>query len=318
MKSLDSHFHHEKIIQKDENCAVLQLSFAEGNGTATVYPLFRGVELIAFDVHAPQYLPKIHKQQNILEINYCFSGRAECKMADGCLQYIGQGDTFLTTMRNHSDSIELPLGKYSGITLCIDFDRLDNAYIQTLLGETFQLKRMLSRFLESDQCFFVSAREATIHFFADLSFVDQERLPAYYRLKALELMLLLENINPKAEKSAKAYTRNQVNIIKQVETYLTDNLKLRITIEELSQSFCISATSLKTLFKEVYGKPISIYMKEYRIQKSKDLLTEPDKTISEVASLVGYHSQSKFGAVFREMTGLSPNEYRNQKQQPNT
>ena len=67
---------------------------------------------------------KVHKDKNVLEINYCLSGRAEFTMKDGCLQYIGEGDIFISTLENHSDSIELPLSQYSGIILYIDFDTL--------------------------------------------------------------------------------------------------------------------------------------------------------------------------------------------------
>ncbi|MCO5384957.1 MAG: AraC family transcriptional regulator [Desulfosporosinus sp.] len=133
---------------------------------------------------------------------------------------------------------------------------------------------------------------------------------AYYRLKALEILLFLESIDPKKEKRTKAYNRSQVDVVKKVEKYMTNHLEQRLTIDELSQEFCISTTALKSLFKEIYGKPIFTYMKDYRIQRAKALLIETDYNISEIATIVGYESQSKFGVVFRDKTGLTPSEYR--------
>ena len=36
-------------------------------------------------------------------------------------------------------------------------------------------------------------------------------------------------------------------------------------------------------------------------------------SILEIAMSVGYKSQAKFGAVFKKMCGMTPNEYRNQR-----
>ncbi|MFA6619184.1 MAG: helix-turn-helix domain-containing protein [Candidatus Neomarinimicrobiota bacterium] len=43
---------------------------------------------------------------------------------------------------------------------------------------------------------------------------------------------------------------------------------------------------------------------------AKALLMESDYNISEIASIVGDESQSKFGSVFRNITGCTPSEYR--------
>ncbi|MCO5384958.1 MAG: hypothetical protein NHB14_03455 [Desulfosporosinus sp.] len=164
MNTFISHIKNEILAQEAEDYAVFQLSVKEGHGTATVYPIFCGIELIMLNINSPQYHPKIHKKKNALEINYCLSGRAEFTMDDGCLQYIGQGDIFLSTLHNHSGSIELPLNQYSGIALYIDFDILDITSLSMQLGDNFNIQKVFTRLLSSDQCFLFQAREATIHF----------------------------------------------------------------------------------------------------------------------------------------------------------
>jgi AraC-like DNA-binding protein len=310
MNTFISHFQKEVLIEETKDYRIYNLSVIEGDGIASVYPLFPGMELIMFNINGPKYYPKVHKDKNVLEINYCLSGRAEFTMKDGCLQYIGEGDIFISTLENHSDSIELPLSQYSGIILYIDFDTLDTTHISMILGDNMNIQKVLTGFLSCDQCFLLQARETTINFFAELSSIAHERLKAYYRLKALEILIFLEGIDLKNEKRVKAYNRSQVDIVKKIEKYITDHLEQRLTIDELSQEFCISATALKSLFKEIYGKPISTYMKDFRIQKAKAMLIESDYNISEIATKVGYESQSKFGAVFRNITGLTPSEYR--------
>ena len=49
---------------------------------------------------------------------------------------------------------------------------------------------------------------------------------------------------------------------------------------------------------------------EHRMEKAAALLHESDMSIAEIGRLVGYESQSKFTAAFKESYGCLPKEYR--------
>lgn len=49
---------------------------------------------------------------------------------------------------------------------------------------------------------------------------------------------------------------------------LTEHLDQRFTIDELSKRYLINTSTLKEVFKTVYGLPIASYMKEYRIRQA--------------------------------------------------
>ena len=95
----------------------------------------------------------------------------------------------------------------------------------------------------------------------------------------------------------------------------TKDLSCRFTIEELSRQYLINTSSLKEVFKAVYGLPIASYMKEYRIREAMRLLRETDESISSVAALVGYETQGKFTKAFRDVAQVLPSEYRKQCRQ---
>lgn len=115
-----------------------------------------------------------------------------------------------------------------------------------------------------------------------------------------------EHINEKTE-----YLDDQVETVKKVHAYLLENLDQRITIEELAKEFGMNTTTLKTVFKDVYGTAIASHIKEHRMEKAAELLTKTDLSISQVAQQVGYESQSKFSAVFKEAFKQTPVEYKN-------
>ena len=106
------------------------------------------------------------------------------------------------------------------------------------------------------------------------------------------------------------YSPQQLETIRQVHDLLTDNLDRRFTIEELSRRFLINPSSLKEMFKGVYGKSLAAHIKEHRMELAARLLSETDLSIAEIAERVGYESQSKFSAEFRKIYGRLPSEHR--------
>jgi AraC-like DNA-binding protein len=102
----------------------------------------------------------------------------------------------------------------------------------------------------------------------------------------------------------------QVKIIREIHDHLTEHMEQRVTIEELSHRYLINPTTLKTVFKEVYGNSLAAYMKEHRMEKAAALLRETDMSVAEIAGQVGYESQSKFTAAFKEQFGQLPTAYR--------
>ena len=102
----------------------------------------------------------------------------------------------------------------------------------------------------------------------------------------------------------------QVKIIREIHDDLAQHMDRRVTIEELAHRYLINPTTLKTVFKEVYGSSLAAHMKEHRMEKAAALLRETDMSVAEIAGQVGYESQSKFTAAFKEQFGLLPTAYR--------
>ncbi|WP_027085789.1 response regulator [Cohnella panacarvi] len=83
-----------------------------------------------------------------------------------------------------------------------------------------------------------------------------------------------------------------------------------IHLEEIADRLHITPEYLSSLFTKEVGQTYSSYMKEYRIQKAKELLSRSGMKTFEIAQSVGYPDAKYFSRVFREASGLSPGEYR--------
>ena len=109
------------------------------------------------------------------------------------------------------------------------------------------------------------------------------------------------------------FQASQESIIRHVHDELTANLSERVTIEELSRKYLMNATTLKRVFKQVYGETIAAHIKKHRMEEAARLLTATQDDVAAIARAVGYESQSRFTAAFKETYGELPSEYRRRK-----
>ena len=80
---------------------------------------------------------------------------------------------------------------------------------------------------------------------------------------------------------------------------------------QIGEEFHLTPEYLCARFKNSTGETVGQYLKRVRIGRARILLMErPDLNLSRIGELCGYRSPSYFGKVFREMTGLTPQNFR--------
>ena len=83
-----------------------------------------------------------------------------------------------------------------------------------------------------------------------------------------------------------------------------------LSIKDISEHVHLSSSYLCTVFKTETGKTLNQYLTDFRLEKAKQLLSDPRNKISEISSRVGYSDGNYFGKCFKKEVGLSPSEYR--------
>ncbi len=99
---------------------------------------------------------------------------------------------------------------------------------------------------------------------------------------------------------------------KAVCDYIEENLHQDISLAELAAIARLSPYHFCRAFKEAVGEPPHRYKMTRRITQAKALLANPSLSVSDVAAAVGYGSPSRFSALFRQITGHSPRNFRRQ------
>lgn len=96
-------------------------------------------------------------------------------------------------------------------------------------------------------------------------------------------------------------------------TYIQHNLDKKLDLQTLSRHTGFSETYISHTFKKEVGISPMHYITSQRIHHAQQLLTTTDKTIQEVANAVGITDWSYFAKLFRQYTGMTPTQYRNEK-----
>ena len=71
----------------------------------------------------------------------------------------------------------------------------------------------------------------------------------------------------------------------------------------------LSESHFKIRFREEVGLPPAEYMLRHKVDAAKELLSRPDRHITDVAYALGFSSSQYFATVFRRYTKLTPSEY---------
>lgn len=103
-----------------------------------------------------------------------------------------------------------------------------------------------------------------------------------------------------------------IDIANKTMTYIYRNIDTPINIDELALEFDITKIHLHRLFKEQMGINIYESIKSIRLQKASNLLlTNKYSTITQIANMCGYSSQSSFIKAFKERFNQTPKQWRN-------
>ncbi len=124
--------------------------------------------------------------------------------------------------------------------------------------------------------------------------------------------ILNDYFNSKSIQTYKCPFLNQkdnVNKVKDAKDHLISNLQESLTIKELSKLVGLNEHNLKTGFKEIYGKPVHSYLKDYKISKAKDLIETKEYQINEIADQLGYTNVSHFIDGFKKKYGITPKKF---------
>ena len=140
----------------------------------------------------------------------------------------------------------------------------------------------------------------------------QEARPEYQTacLAYLDIILvqLMRNASVSVTQASSRFPANRQCAT--VRQYIDQHYKESLTLDLLAEKVSINKYYMAHAFKQEYGVSPINYLISCRIREGKQLLTETDLSLSQIATVLGFSSSSYFSQSFRKAEGISPTEYR--------
>ena len=101
-------------------------------------------------------------------------------------------------------------------------------------------------------------------------------------------------------------------VIAKARAYIQEHQTEELSLSQVAKAVNMSSYYFCKMFKKIAGINFTDYVARVRIEKSKNLLLNPNLRVSEIAFEVGFQSLTHFNRVFKKILGQSPTEYRGQ------
>lgn len=144
---------------------------------------------------------------------------------------------------------------------------------------------------------------------------------AYFNSRVLEedhyaacirlLEIFAKHLGECANHLIQQHAQTELLSVKRARTYIAEHAGEDLSLGRIAKVVNVSANYFSTLFKQATGLNFADYVARVRVEKTKNLLLNPNLRISEIAFEVGFQSLSQFNRSFRRVAGVSPKEYRN-------
>lgn len=102
-------------------------------------------------------------------------------------------------------------------------------------------------------------------------------------------------------------------ITEKVLDYIHEHYDKDLSQAQLADMVMMPVSHFSSLFKQGVGVTFTEYIIGYRIEKAKELLTQSDMKVSDIANRLRYNNSQNFIRTFKRVTGITPGDYRNKQ-----
>lgn len=99
-------------------------------------------------------------------------------------------------------------------------------------------------------------------------------------------------------------------LIEKSKNYIQAHLHGKITVNEVAEKLRTNPNYLSSLFKRYEGISFSDFVMREKIALAKNLLIYSQSSYGEIAATLGFSSQSHMGKHFKQITGMTPIQFR--------
>ncbi|WP_046755436.1 helix-turn-helix domain-containing protein [Kordia jejudonensis] len=114
-------------------------------------------------------------------------------------------------------------------------------------------------------------------------------------------------------KSSNVLTQTEMETVKDISEFIKNYPDYQFNLNYLSKKSGLTPAKLQEGFKALFGRTVSNFIKNVRVELAERLIKTSDLSISEIVYTIGFSSRSYFSKIFKERYNCSPKEYQDMK-----
>lgn len=130
-----------------------------------------------------------------------------------------------------------------------------------------------------------------------------------------EIIRLVQDVAKNVTKKFYDYNNTLFGVtLKKAVSYVSENFSRLLTRDDIARAVGVTPSYVSILFRKGFDMTFVEYITGVRIREAKKLLKNTDKKVYQIAETVGFEDAYYFSKTFKNVTGISPKEYRIQNQ----
>jgi YesN/AraC family two-component response regulator len=98
--------------------------------------------------------------------------------------------------------------------------------------------------------------------------------------------------------------------VRKILGFVETHYDSRFSLEDAARVAGVSPAWISSSFKRAFGCSLMEYVRAYRMEKARELLSETDLPLKEIADRLAFPDLPTFSKLFRKISGTSPGAYR--------
>lgn len=135
---------------------------------------------------------------------------------------------------------------------------------------------------------------------------DVKQAPTVLALKGA-LLAALEELRCCVKSRLDAPLHSEIT---KAQKYVRLHIDQKIGLQEVADHLHLNASYFSRLYKQQTGETFIGYVTKEKMNRAKELLDQTERTVEEIADLLGYEHKSYFVKTFKKQYGIPPKEYR--------
>ncbi len=259
------------------------------------------VELYQIDPSHSRYIMVCHWHAEY-EIIHVLAGRLVCRIGEntftanpGDILFINEGELHAAVPENcRYECLVFDMGKllktHGACAACLSGLRAEGRRFANSIEETTLQKHILALFAACKK-----------------PMADGQYFVICGYLFTLFGMFMQQKVF--SDEAAHSQTQLAVSRLKRVLDFIENNYTAHISLEELADIAEMSSKYFCTFFKKMTGSTPIEYLKQYRISAACLMMSDPTRTITDIAMDCGFNDLSYFIHEFKAAKGITPKQY---------